>query len=1001
MSLSTPLAMPTAATSSSGEHTRSDARWFDLALPLGLALGAFVIRLPYLWTIPRFTDETREALRAIDLLRGDLRGADRLVNVDAYIGSIYTWLLAAIFWLTGVSAYTPRLVVAVAGAIAVGFTYLLARDLAGRTAGLIAAGLLATSGGIILSNSHIAWSHCLTPTLTTLAAFLLQRAVRSESRPALLGAGLAFGVAFQTHPATLVLLPGAAIYILWWGRRWLRTPWPYLALGLFLLGFANMLAYNLMTGGGSFKDAAEIRDHYSNGRELLTGLSTYLANHAIHDLMLLRYLAGAVDSRENAASDLLDPTLWIYGGLSVAGLVWCARRGAPLLLLMTLSSILIMPYFNDKKYVPISDGRYLMPLLPLAFASIGAILARVHPSPPGGLPWSLSAAPPLHGPLSRRQERGSRSGAAVRFAWAAGVLLLVLYPLVPLARYYDQETAAGRTNAPLFQAVDAALAARRPGEAVLLDQDLSDLKFEGGGTAFRSLRLLLAGNSVPSPSIDTIRDYGRRMNPGTTALYMMDARSFGSFDADLAQLRSVGVTGQAVSAPPGPDGFGIYRLERQGSIAWSAPAGPRGFPVYMSLSPSTTTTTDGIPDQASRLTLSPTSGEAVGGQSLLQQFNEMVGQMGHVFAAAPPDDATVQQADAKITGTVPVEQFVTDLINPRGLAFRSDGSLFVALAGAGGPNSVDVGREKPQTYGRTGQIVRIEADGSKFLMAKDLPSIVTAVNEECGPTAIAFIDDKTYFLSAAGGWDIGDPDYHSGVYELRSDGSTRRVWDMTEYVLAHPARARREDPRADVPAGMAYGMTALGGKLYVTDANQEQLFEIDPNSGEARQVMEYPKSNRAMMGIAPGPDNALYVAEWASNKVTRIGTDGSISDGATKLRTPSGVTFGEDGSMYVVEFTGRVLRAEPVGQDQKDILVEGLRAATAIAYGPDGNLYVSVYGQGAAEGQGEIVRVRLAPPSATEQLNQTMRGVEWAGGLVVLVVLLGISWKHRVKTPSR
>src|SRR5919205_825336 len=140
----------------------------------------------------------------------------------------------------------------------------------------------------------------------------------------------------------------------------------------------------------------------------------------------------------------------------------------------------------------------------------------------------------------------------------------------------------------------------------------------------------------------------------------------------------------------------------------------------------------------------------------------------------------------------------------------------------------------------------------------------------------------------SGGWEIGDPAYHSGVYELMSDGSLRQVWDMTAYVLANPGRARREDPRADVPAGMAYGMTAMDGKLYVTDANQEQLFEVDPTTGAARQVVEYPKSNRAMTGVTAGPDGAIYVAEWASNKITRITLDGTISDAATKLKFPVG-----------------------------------------------------------------------------------------------------------------
>ena len=223
---------------------------------------------------------------------------------------------------------------------------------------------------------------------------------------------------------------------------------------------------------------------------------------------------------------------------------------------------------------------------------------------------------------------------------------------------------------------------------------------------------------------------------------------------------------------------------------------------------------------------------------------------------------------------------------------------------------------------------------------------------------------------------------------------------MTAHVLEHPAKARREDPRADVPGGMAYGMAALDGKLYVTDANQEQVFEVDPATGSARQVVEYPKSNRALTGIAAGPDGALYVAEWASNKITRITLDGKIGDAATKLRTPVGVTFGPDGAMYVVEFTGRVLRAAPVGEEQRDILAEGLRAPTAITFGPDGNLYVSVHGQNSGQGEGQIVRLRLAPPDPALERARWANGAAWAGGLLVFAALLGIGWYFRQRTPT-
>ena len=209
----------------------------DVAIVLGLFMLAVLIRLPLLIEAPPFTDETMEVLFALAISRGE---GFPLTGYDTYDGPLWSYILAAAFCIFGPSPILPRAIVLVAASLTVVVTYLFGREVGGRTAGAIAAGLLLGAPWHILTHSHVGWSHTLTPLLATTALLLVARALNRDNPRLLVGAGLVLGLTVQSHPTAVALLPGVALAVLAYprGRRWLRTPWPYLA------GLAAALAYS-------------------------------------------------------------------------------------------------------------------------------------------------------------------------------------------------------------------------------------------------------------------------------------------------------------------------------------------------------------------------------------------------------------------------------------------------------------------------------------------------------------------------------------------------------------------------------------------------------------------------------------------------------------------------------------------------------------------------------------------------------------------------------------
>ena len=214
--------------------------WGELLLIVALVALALAVRLPYLWDIPRFTDETAEARIGLRIAAGEVFP---LTNRDPYIGALWNYVLAAGFAIGGASLFTPRTIIAVLGALTVVPTYLL-----GRTIGLsvrscdtdsvctrddhdrtLAGLLLALAPAHIVVNSHIAWSNCLTPLFTTLGLWLTTPRWRGGARRCSSGRASSGSASRRTRPDAL-LLPGVALGVAIARPRWLLGPWPWLAV---------------------------------------------------------------------------------------------------------------------------------------------------------------------------------------------------------------------------------------------------------------------------------------------------------------------------------------------------------------------------------------------------------------------------------------------------------------------------------------------------------------------------------------------------------------------------------------------------------------------------------------------------------------------------------------------------------------------------------------------------------------------------------------------------
>jgi sugar lactone lactonase YvrE len=168
-----------------------------------------------------------------------------------------------------------------------------------------------------------------------------------------------------------------------------------------------------------------------------------------------------------------------------------------------------------------------------------------------------------------------------------------------------------------------------------------------------------------------------------------------------------------------------------------------------------------------------------------------------------------------------------------------------------------------------------------------------------------------------------------------------------------------------------------GAGFWVAESNSGQILKVGLD-GEIVRVVDLSGLDPIPTGIVAAPGGGAYVAYFTrapyvegAAKVVLVGDDGSVSDAWTGLSLPTAVEIGPDGELYALEMatgfaedgralgpgTGRVVRQR--GPSEAEPVVTGLALPAAMAFGPDGALFVSGPTVGADEGEGTILRLDL------------------------------------------
>jgi hypothetical protein len=262
-----------------------------------------------------------------------------------------------------------------------------------------------------------------------------------------------------------------------------------------------------------------------------------------------------------------------------------------------------------------------------------------------------------------------------------------------------------------------------------------------------------------------------------------------------------------------------------------------------------------------------------------------------------------------------VAVLASGLNNPRGITVSSSGRVLVAETGSGKILAIRNG------------LVRTVVSG--------LPTLTSPEGESTGVVNVAVRDGRVS-VAIGGGPQTVDRRFDT-VRRLTEHGS-RLVANIQRYRNAHPDTTDLDQPPNPTDSN-AYGLAAISrGRLLVTDAAGNEL-DLIGSDGRVHRVAKFPNAVVSTSHLPPG----------------------ILPPGLTELpaeAVPTAVAVGPDGWWYVSELKGfpftpgasRIWRISPSARNVVcnpaathgpcTVFADGLTSVTGLDFGPDGSMYV-------------------------------------------------------------